>query len=123
MAIALHLNNREAQKKLKLKIGDEHIVNEVYPKYLGVRIDRSLTFKKHLEDVKHKLKSRNNIISKLAGVDWGSSTKVLRISAIALVYSVAEYCAPVWARSAHCHKVDTELNHTMRIVTDTVKPT
>lgn len=93
MAIALHLNNREAQKKLKLKIGDEHIVNEVYPKYLGVRIDRSLTFKKHLEDVKHKLKSRNNIISKLAGVDWGSSTKVLRISAIALVYSVAEYCA------------------------------
>jgi len=124
VAIALHLNNREAQKELKLKIGDKHIANEVCAKYLGVRIARSLTFKKHLEDVKNKLKSRNNIISKLAGVNWGSNTKVLRISAIALVYSVAEYCAPVWARSAHCHKVDTtELNHTMRIMTSTVKPT
>jgi len=113
VAIALHLNNREAQKELKLKIGDNHIVNEECPKYLGMRIDRSLTFKKHLEDVKNKLKSRNNIISKLAGANWGSNTKVLQISAIALGYSVVEYCAPVWARSAHCHEVDTELNRTM----------
>jgi len=82
VAIALHLNNREAQRELQLKIGDKHIANEECPKYLGVRIDRSLTFKKNLEYVKNKLKSRNNTISKRAGVNWGSDTKVLRISTI-----------------------------------------
>jgi len=56
-----------------MKIGDNFIANEKSPKYLGVRIDRSLTFKKHLERVKNKLKLRNNIISKLAGSNWGSN--------------------------------------------------
>ncbi|XP_025424335.1 uncharacterized protein LOC112693458 [Sipha flava] len=35
---------------------------------------------------------------------------VLRSSGIALVYSVAEYCATVWVKSVHCTKVDTQLN-------------
>jgi hypothetical protein len=41
------------------------------PKYLGIKLDRALNFKQHLEDVKNKLKTRNNIISKLAGTSWG----------------------------------------------------
>jgi hypothetical protein len=36
------------------------------------------------------------------------------------MYSVAEYCSPVWARSAHCKKVDIELNH---IISGTVRST
>jgi hypothetical protein len=123
VTIALHLNNRDSQRELQLKIGDNHIANKECPKYLGVRINRSLIFKKYLEDIKNKLKTRNNIISKLAGTNWGSNTKILRISAIALVYSVAKYCAPVWTRSAHCHKVDVELNRTIRIITSTVRST
>lgn len=98
VTIALHLNIRGTQRELLIKIGDNHIANEERPKYLGVRIDRSLIFKKHLEEVKNKLNSRNNIISKLGGSNWGGNSKVLRISATALVYSTAEYCAPVWAK-------------------------
>lgn len=37
VAIELHLNNREAQRELQLKIGDNHITNEECSKYLGVR--------------------------------------------------------------------------------------
>lgn len=44
VAVALHLNHREAQRELlQIKIGDNHIAIEESPKYLGVRIDRSLT--------------------------------------------------------------------------------
>ena len=43
-----------------------------------------------------KLKSRNNLIAKLIGTSWGASASTLRTSALALCYSVAEYCCPVW---------------------------
>ena len=62
-------------------------------KYLGVTLDRSLTYRKYTENVRDKVKSRCNIISKLAGTDCGVPAPVLRTSAIALVYSVVEYWA------------------------------
>ena len=44
-------------------------------------------------------------------------------SALALVYSAAEYAAPVWCRSSHTNKLDTTLNDTLRIITGCLKPT
>ena len=84
---------------------------------------RSLTYKKHTENVRDKVKSRCNIISKLAGTDCGAPAPVLRTSAIALVYSVAEYCVPVWGRCAHVQYVDTQLNIAMRTVSVALRPT
>ena len=43
-----------------------------------------------------KLKNRNNLLMKLAGSTWSASANTLRSSALALCYSAAEYCAPVW---------------------------
>lgn len=106
VSIALHFNNRDAQRKLNLRIRNYSIANEEHPKYLGVKIDISLIYKQHLEGVKNMTKTRNNIIAKFAGTGWDANETFLRSSAIALVYSVTEYCAPVWVRSAHCTKVD-----------------
>ena len=47
----------------------------------------------------------------------------LRIAALSLVYSTAEYCAPVWCRSAHIHFIDSVLNDALRIVTGCLRPT
>ncbi|VVC33749.1 Hypothetical protein CINCED_3A006493 [Cinara cedri] len=66
---------------------------------------------------------RNNIISKLAESTWGSDATVLRISALAPVYRIAEYCVTVWFRSSQYKNVDTELNQTMRIITGTIRTT
>ncbi|KAL4153873.1 hypothetical protein QTP88_001706 [Uroleucon formosanum] len=122
-AVAFHLNNREANRELKLKIGGVNIANEECPRYLGIKLDRALTFRQQLETTKNKIKSRNNIISKLAETSWGCSAGTLRTSVLSLVYSVAEYYAPVWTRSAHCNKIDVQLNAAMRIVTGTVRST
>ena len=73
--------------------------------------------------VRDKVKSRCNIIGKLAGTDWGAPAAVLRTSAIVLVYSVAEYCVPVWGRCAHVQHVDTQLNIAMRTVSGAQRPT
>ena len=76
-----------------------------------------------IENVHDKVKSRCNIISKLAGTDWGAPAPVLRISAITLVYSVAEYCVPLWGRCAHVQHIDTQLNIAMRTISGTLRPT
>ena len=46
-----------------------------------------------------------------------------RIATLSLVYSEAEYCAPVWCRSAHTCLIDSVVNDTLRIVTECLRPT
>ena len=41
---------------------------------------------------------------------------------MALCYSVAEYAAPVWARSSHAQKLNPELNSACRAVTGCLNP-
>jgi len=70
-SIVFHLNNREANRKLNWIVEGTKLTSDDAPKYLGVELDRALTFNQHLEDVKNKLKTRNDIINKLVGTSWG----------------------------------------------------
>ena len=56
------------------------------------------------------------------GSEWGTGVKTLRIATLSLVYSTAEYCAPVWCRSAHTRLIDNVLNDVLRIVTGCLRP-
>jgi len=47
----------------------------------------------------------------------------LRTATLALVHSTAEYCAPVWCRSAHTRLTDPTINNALRIVTGSLRPT
>ena len=60
-----------------------------------------------------KTRTRNNLVHILAGTTQGAGAKSLRTSALALCYSVAEYCAPFWRNSAHTNLVDVQLNNTI----------
>ena len=87
VATCFHLDNKQAARKLKVTLAGEVLVHDIAPpKYIGVTLDRSMTYRKYTENVRDKVKSRCNIISKLAGTDWGAPAPVLRTSAIALVY-------------------------------------
>jgi hypothetical protein len=99
VSTAFHLSNRDAGRKLNVLFCGERLHHQDAPRYLGVRLDRSLTYRHNLEGLRDKLKTRNNIISKLAGTSWGCDMKALRTSSLALVYSAAEYCSPIWAHS------------------------
>ena len=57
------------------------------------------------------------------GSGWGAGAKTLRIATLSLVYSTAEYCAPIWCRSAHTRLIDSVLNDALRIVTGCLRPT
>ena len=85
--------------------------------HLGVKLDRSLTFPHHLVALRKKLSSRVTLLRQLVGSGWGAGAKTLRVATLSLVYSAAEYCAPVWCRSAHTRLIDSVLNDALRIVT------
>ena len=96
-----HINNGQAHHELNISFEGVQLQHNHQPKVLGVVLDRSLTYKAHLESKAKKLSARNNLLQNLAGVNWGASADTLRTSALSLVYSTAEFCCPMWLNSIH----------------------
>ena len=120
---AFHLNIRVAKRELKVYNNGRLLLFCPTPTYLGVKLDRSLTFRHHLVALRKKLSLHVTLLRRLVGSGWGAGAKTLRIATLSLVYSTAEYCAPVWCRSAHTHLIDSVLNDALRIVTGCLHPT
>ena len=118
-----HLANRLAKLELKIQLHGKRLRFDPVPAYLGVSLDRSLTYGQHLKNIAEKISKRVNIIRKLVGANWGAKFTTLRTSTLALVYSTAEYASPVWSHSVHTKAVDTVLNNAMRVISGTLKPT
>ena len=120
---AFHLNNREAKRELKVYNNNRLLPFHPTPTYLGVKLDRSLTFRHHLVALHKKLSLPVTLLRRLVDLGWGAGAKTLRIATLSLVYSAAEYCAPVWCRSAHTRLIDSVLNDTLHMVTRCLCPT
>ena len=118
-----HLHNAQINQELDIIINGKRLKHDNRTTYLGVTLDCTLTYKPHLRKMAAKTRTRNNLVHMLAGTTWGAGAKPLRASALALCYSVAEYCAPVWRNSAHTNLVDVQLNNTMRTITGAVRCT
>ncbi len=118
-----HLHNAQAKRELNIFLKGHRIEHDLNPTYLGVTMDRSLTYHDHMKKTAAKVSSRNNLLSKLAGTSWGARAQTLKTTALALCYLAAEYCAPVWSRSSHTRLEDVQLNKSMRIITGTLRST
>ena len=64
---AFHLNNREAKRELKVYNNGRLLPFCPTPTYLGVKLDRSLTFRHHLVALRKKLSSRVTLLRRLVG--------------------------------------------------------
>ena len=120
---AFHLNNREAKRELNVYNNGKRLPFCPVPTYLGVKLGKSLTFRHHLEALRKKLTTRIALMRRFAGSGWGAGAKTLHTAALSLVYSTAEYCAPVWCRSARTRLIDSVLNGALHIVTGCLRPT
>ena len=119
---AFHLNSREPKRELKVYNNDRLLPFFPNPTYLGVKMNRSLKSCHHLVALRKKLSSRVTLLRRLVGSGWGAGAITLHIATLSLVYSTAEYCAPVWCCSAHTRFIESVLNDTLHIVTGYLRP-
>ncbi|KAJ3600591.1 hypothetical protein NHX12_031571, partial [Muraenolepis orangiensis] len=50
VSAAYHLCNGEAKRELSVSVDNKRLEHQLAPKYLGVRLDRTLSYKRHLEE-------------------------------------------------------------------------
>jgi len=75
-----HLNTRDVGRRLNISVDGKTMEFEPNQMYLGVKLDRTLTFKPHLTSVRQKVLSRCALLNRLAGRGWGASVNTLRTS-------------------------------------------
>ena len=118
-----HLRNRLSGYKLKVTLSGNQLPFDPSPKYLGITLDRSLTYRDHLQKLASKMSSRVALVKRMAGTTWGASFEVLRITTLALVVAPAEYCAPVWTQSTHSQKLNVPFNEALRTISGCIRCT
>ena len=64
---AFHLDNRKAKRELNVYNNGNLLLRCPVATYLGVNLDRSLTFRHHLEALLKKLSTRVALLRRLAG--------------------------------------------------------
>ena len=105
MSPAFHLRNREAQRSSNVSWNGNHLENTAQPKYLGVTLDRTLSYRQHIHNTKIKVATRNNFLRKLANMgnkynhykNNGTGTVLINV-------------AQVWVGSSHADILDPKLN-------------
>ena len=65
---AFHLNNREAKRELNVYNNGNLLPRCSFPAYLGVKLDRSLTFRHHLEALRKKTLHPNGAVEATCGI-------------------------------------------------------
>ena len=90
---AFHLNNREAKHELKVYNNGRLLPFCSTPTYLGVKLDRSLTFRHHLVALLKKVSSRVTLLRQLVGLGWNAGAKTLRIATCSDDKKFLKFCS------------------------------
>ena len=69
---AFHFNNKEAKREVKVNHNHETLPFCSEPTYFGVTLDRTLTYRRHLESLRKELTSRVALLRPHAGSGWGA---------------------------------------------------
>ena len=115
VSTVFHLSNKKARRELDVYVNTRRLKFQPATIYLGVKLDRTLSYRQHLAGRRDKVMARSALIRKLVGTLWGVSPSTPRISALAFVNAPAEYCSPAGSRSRHTSLLNVSLNCILRI--------
>ncbi|KAK3764902.1 hypothetical protein RRG08_025423 [Elysia crispata] len=103
----------------------QKLIEENNPKYLGITFDPRLTWKTHIDTCHQKGLTRTCILRKLAGLEWGADSNILKKTYTGYVRPVLEYGVTSWGMAAksNVQKVISVQNQNLRIITGGMKST
>ena len=106
-------------EKFNLSVNNIQIPQEQNPTYLGVKLDKRLTWTPHLQDIEKRASRRLPLLKKLAGTKWGASSKILKQVYMGNVRPVLEFASAAWAPAAKTNtkKLEKVQNAGMRLIT------
>lgn len=113
-------SSHEATWRPHISLNNSEIPYNKSPKFLGVHLDRTLSFQTHVLYVCNKVSSRNRILASLASKSWGWRKKNLRTVYRATQQSVINYAGPAWQpylSKTQFNKLETAQNQSLRIIT------
>ena len=91
--------------------------------YLGVKLDKRLTWNVQISDTANKSTRKLAIMKKLAGSKWGANKKVLKQVYTGAVRPHMEYASSSWTTAAKTNtgKLDKIQNAGLRLITGGIK--
>jgi ribonuclease HI len=113
------------QESIKLKIHETELAFEENPTYLGIKLDRRLSWKPHLTAIEQKAVKKLSIMKKLAGTKWGANSRILKNVYTGTVRPVLEYGMSAWATASktNTERLSKVQNAGLRIITGAIKTT
>ena len=72
------LDPAETHHEADLLFRGRRVPHDPTPTFLGVQLNRQLTFQQHVQRVKERMKRRNNVLRALSGTSWGCPASLLR---------------------------------------------
>lgn len=111
--------------QIVLKVNNLPLDCEPSIRYLGIWLDRSLRWSRHINEVCEKTQKFLNILKVLAGSGWGVHPKHLRRLYINLIRSRIDFGCYFYDSSAnsHTYKLDKIQNQALRIIGGFIKTT
>lgn len=112
-------------KKLNYQVNGALIETVDTHRYLGVTLDRSLSFSSHIKELKIRTNERLNMLKVISGTKQGGHPQTLINVHKALIRSTLEYGSTVYynAAATNKHKLEVLNNHSLRKATGCTKTT
>ena len=110
---------------VKLEMNGRELQQEDTPTYLGVKLDKRLTWNPHLKDIEKKATRKLAIMKKLAGTSWGANSNILQRVYVGTVRPTLEYGSSAWATASKSNssRLSKVQNTGMRLITGGLKTT
>ena len=113
-------SSKEAQCSPKITLAGTQMPFNDSPKFLGVHLDRTLSFQTHVLYAAGKVSQRCRILASLASKEWGWRKQSLRTVFLATQRSVIDYASPAWQpyiSATQMDKLDVAQNKALRLIT------
>ena len=97
---AMHFSNKRGNYNLNIKILNTKIEEKEVVTFLGVKIDKNLTWKQHLHHISNKISKAIAILYK---IKHSFPKHILRMIYMSLIYTYINYCNIIWGSAYECH--------------------